>query len=101
MFLTYTFCIRGRAGGNFAQGHQDIQICIPFLLSGGAGGNFPQVLANRQIEIVNLSCKVCMHSTRNKCTIILHHPLQYRGHLENIGTKTRHRKGDKLHMFVL
>ena len=65
MFLTYTFCTRGGAGGNFAQGHQDIKICIPFLLSGGAGRNFAQVLANWQIETVNLSFKVCMRRTRN------------------------------------
>ena len=52
MFLTYTFCRRGGAGGNFAQGHQHIKICIPFLLSGGAGGNFAQVweLANKDSE---------------------------------------------------
>ena len=55
MFLTYTFCRRGGAGGNFAQGHHDIKICIPFLLSGGAGGNFAQVWENWQIETVNLT----------------------------------------------
>ena len=99
MFLTYTFCRRGGAGENFAQGHQDIKICIPFLLSGGARGNFAKVLANWQIETVNLSCKVFMHRTRNKCRIILHHLLQYRRHMENIGTKTRHRQGDKVHRF--
>ena len=54
MFLTNIFCTRGRAGGNFAQGHQHIKICIPFLLSGGAGGNFAQVWENWQIETVNL-----------------------------------------------
>ena len=92
MFLTYTFRRRGGAGGNFAQGHQDIKICIPFLLSGGAGGNFAQVWAN-------LSFKVCMHRTRNKCIIILHHLLHYEQHMENIDTKIRHTKGDKVHMF--
>ena len=76
MFLTYTFCRTGRAGRNFAQGHQDIKICIPFLLSGGAGGNFAQVWENLQIETVNLSFKVCTHRTRNKCIIILHNLLQ-------------------------
>ena len=99
MFLTYTFCRTGRVGRNFAQGHQDFKIGIPFLLSGGAGGNSAQVLLNWQIETVNLSFKVCMHSTRNKCTAIHHHILQYRRHVENIGTKTRHRNGDKVHMF--
>ena len=99
MFLSCIFCRTGRVGRNFAQGHQDIKICIPFLLSGGAGGNFAQVLANWQIETANLSFKVCMHSTRNKCTVIHHHLLQYMRHMENIGTKTRHRKGDKVHMF--
>ena len=54
MFLTYTFCRRGGAGGNFSHGHQDIKTCIPFLLSGGAGGNFAQVWENWQIETVNL-----------------------------------------------
>ena len=63
MFLTCTFCRRGGAGGNFAQGHQDIKICTPLLLSGGAGGNFSQVWDNWQIETVNLSFKVCMHGT--------------------------------------
>ena len=53
MFLTYAFCRRGGAGGNFAQGHQDIKICIPFLLSGGAGGNFAQAWENWQIDTVN------------------------------------------------
>ena len=99
MFLSYIFCRTRRVGRNFAQGHQDIKICIPFLLSGGAGGNFAEVLLNWQIETVNLSFKVCMHSTRNKCTAIHHDLLQYRRHMENIGTKTRHRKGDKVHMF--
>ena len=96
--LTYTFCRRGGAGGNFAQGHQDIKICIPFLLYGGAGRNFAQVWANWQIETVNLSFKVCMHGTRNKCITILHHLLQYRRHMENMDTKTRHKKVDKVHM---
>ena len=95
MFLSYI----DRVGRNFAQGHQDIKICIPFLLSGGAGDHFAQVLANGQIETVNLSFKVCMHSTRNKCTVIHHHLLHHRRHMENTGTKTRHRKGDKVHMF--
>ena len=54
MFLTYTFWRRGGAGENFAQSHQDIKICIPFLLSEGAGGNFAQVWENWQIETVNL-----------------------------------------------
>ena len=54
MFLTYTFCRRGGAEGNFARGHQDIKICVPFLLSGAAGGNFAQVWENWQIETVNL-----------------------------------------------
>ena len=99
MFLSYIFCRTGRVGRNFAQGQQDIKICIPFLLFGGAGGNFAQVLANWQIETLNLSFKVCMHSTRNECTVILHRLLQYRQHMENIGTKTRQRKGDKVHMF--
>ena len=99
MFLTYTFCRRGGAGGNFAQGHQDIKICIPFFLSGGAGGNFAQVLAYWQIETVNLSFKVGMYRTRKKCRTILHHLLQYRRHMENIGTNTRHRKGDKVQLF--
>ena len=99
MFLTYTFCRRGGAGGNFTQDHQDIKICIPFLLSGVAGGNFAQVWANWQIETVNLSFKVCMHRTRNQCIIILHHLLQHRRHMENIDTKTRFKKGDKVHMF--
>ena len=101
MFLSYIFCRTGSVGRNFAQGHQDIKICIPFLLSGGggAGGTFAQVLANWQIEIVNLSFKVCMHSTRNKCTVIDYHRLQYRRHMENIGTKRRHEKGDNVHMF--
>ena len=70
-----------------------------FCYPGGAGGNFGQVLANWQIEPVNLSFKVCMHRTCNKCRIILHHLLQYMRQMENIGTKTRHRKGDKVHMF--
>ena len=76
MFLTYTFCRRG-----------------------GARGNFAQVWANWLIETVNLSFKVCMHRAHNQCIIILHHLLQYRRHMENIDTKTRHRKGDKVHMF--
>ena len=76
MFLTYTFCRRGGASGNFAKGHQDIKICMPFLLSGGAGGYFAQVWANWQIETVNLSFKVCMQGTHNKCISILHHLLQ-------------------------
>ena len=38
----------------FAQGHQDIKICILFLLSRGAGGNFAQGPENWQIETVNL-----------------------------------------------
>ena len=100
MCLSYIFCRTGGAGGNFAQGHQDIKIGILFLLSGGAGGNFAQVLANWQIETVNLSFKVCMHRTRKKCRTILHHLLQYRRHMENIGTKTRHIKGDNVHMFA-
>ena len=99
MFLSYIFSRKGRVWRNFAQGHQDIKICIPFLLSGGAWGNFAQVLLNWQIETVNLSFKVCTHSTRNKCRAIHHHLLQYRRHMENIGTKKRHRKGDKVHMF--
>ena len=99
MFFSYIFCITGRVGRNFAQCHQDIKICIPFLPSGGAGGDFAQVLANWKTETVNLSFKVCMHSTRNKRTVILHHLLQYKRHMENMGTKTRHRKGDKVHMF--
>ena len=99
MFLSYIFCRTRRVGRNFAQGHQDIKICKPFLLSGRAGGNFAQVLANWQIEIVNLSFKVCMHSTRKEGTIIHHHLLQYMRHMENIGTKKRHKKGDKVHMF--
>ena len=45
------------------------------LLTHRSGGNFAQVLANWQIETVNLSFKVCMHSTRNKCTVIHHHLL--------------------------
>ena len=99
MFLSYIFCRRGRVERNFAQGHQDNKICIHFLLSGGAGGNFAQALANWQIETVSLSFNVCMYSARNKCIVIHHHLLQYRRHMENIGTKTRHRKGDKVHMF--
>ena len=99
MFLTYIFCKRGRVGRNFAQGHQYIKICIPFLLSGGAGEIFAEVWANWQVETLNLSFKVCMHSTRDKCTVIHHYLLQYRQHMENIGTKTRHIKGDKVHMF--
>ena len=99
MFLPYTFCRRGGAGGNFAEGHQDIKICLPFLLSGGARRNFAQVWASWQIETVNLSFKVCMHRARKKCIIFLHHLLQYRGHMENIDTKTRHRKGNKVHIF--
>ena len=98
MFLTYTCCKRGGAGGNFAQGHQDIKICIPFLLSRGMG-KFHPAWENWQVETVNLSFKVCMHRTRNKCRIILGHLLHYRRHMENIDTKTRHRKGDKVHMF--
>ena len=70
-----------------------------FFAIRGSWGSFAQVLANWQIETVNLSFKVRMHSTRNKCTVILHHLLQYRRHMENIGTKTRHKKGDKVHMF--
>ena len=70
-----------------------------FAIRGGVGGNFAQVWANWQIETVNLSFKVCMHRTRNKCTIIHHHLLQCRRHMENIGTKTRHKIGDKVHMF--
>ena len=96
MFLNYMFCRTGRVGRNFAHGHQDIKICISFLLSGGAGGNFAQVLANWQI---GNRFKVCMHSGRNKCAVIHHHLLQHGRHMENIGTKTRHRKGDKEHMF--
>ena len=99
MFLSYIFCRRGGSGGNFAKGHQDIKICIPFLLSGGAEGNFAHVLANWQIETANLSFKVCMHRTHKKCRTILHHLLQYRRQMENMDTKTRHRKGDKVHMF--
>ena len=66
MFLTYVFCRTSGAWRNFAQGHQDIKVCVLFLLSGGAGGNFAQVLLNWQIETVNLSFKVCMHRTRKK-----------------------------------
>ena len=98
MFLSDIFCRTGVAGRNFAQGHQDIKICIPFILSRGAGGNFAQVLANWPKETMNLSFKECMHRTRKKCRTILHHLLQYRRRMENIGTKTRHRKGDKVHM---
>ena len=54
MFLTYTFCRRGGAGGNLVHGHQDIKICIPFLLSGDAGGKFALVWENWQIETVNV-----------------------------------------------
>ena len=67
MFLSYTFCRTGGAGRSFAQGHEDIKICIPFLLSREAEKNFAKVLANWQIETVNLSFKVCMHRTRKKC----------------------------------
>ena len=66
---------------------------------GGAGGNFPQVWENWQIETVTLSFKVCMHRTHNECTIILLRLLQYRRHMENIDTKTRHKKGDTVRMF--
>ena len=75
------------------------EISSSFLLSGGAGGNFAQAWENWQIETVNLSFKVCMHRTRNKCIIIFHHLLQYRRHMENIDTKTRNKKGDKVHTF--
>ena len=99
MSLTYKFCRGGGAGANFAQGHQDIKICIRVLLSGGGGENFAQAWENWQNEKVNLSFKLCMHKTRNRCIIILHHLLQYRRHMENIGTKKRHKKGDRMHMF--
>ena len=99
MFLSYVFCRRGGVGGNLVQGHQDTKICIPFLLSGGVGGNFAQVLANWQTESVKLSFKVCMHRTRKKCETILHHLLQYRQHMGNVGTETKHRNSDKKHMF--
>ena len=94
MFLSYIFYRTGGAGQNFAQGRQDIKICAPFLLSGGVGENFTQVLANWQIETVNLSFKVCRQRTRKKCRTILHHLLQYRRHMENIGRKRRHRNCD-------
>ena len=49
------YIVQNRQGWrNFAWGHQDIKICIPFLLSGGAGGNLAQVWENWQIETVNL-----------------------------------------------
>ena len=70
-----------------------------FCYPGGLGENFAQVLANWQIETANLSFKVCMHRTRKKCRTILHHLLEYKRHMENMGTKTTHRKGDKVHMF--
>ena len=83
----------------FRPGSSIHQNMYTFFAIRGAGGNFAQVLLNWQIETVNLSFKVCMHSTRKKRTAIQHHLLQYRRHTENIGTKTRHRKGNKVHMF--
>ena len=99
MFLSYIFCRTGRAGRNSLRVIKTSKYVYLFCNPGGAGGNFAQVLLNWQIETVNWSVKVCMHSTRNKCTAIHHHLLQYKRHMENIGTKTRHKKGNKVYMF--
>ena len=99
MFLTYTFCRRGGVGGKSPRAIKTSKYVYLFCYLGGLGGNFAQVWANWQIETVNLSFKVCIHRTRNKCIIILRHLLQYKRHMDNIDTKTRHRKGDKVHMF--
>ena len=67
MFLSYIFCRTRGAGGNFAQGHRDIKICIPFLLSGGGWGKFrPGLgrLANRDGEFGVSKC-VCIKQARN------------------------------------
>ena len=70
-----------------------------FLAIRAGWANFAQVWENWQIETVNLSFKVCLHRTHNKCIIVLHRLLQYMRHMENVDTKTRHKKGDKVHMF--
>ena len=71
-----------------------------FCYPGGLGEISPRPEKNWQIETVNLSVKVNMHRTRNKCIIILHHLLQYRRDMENIDAKTTHKKGDKVHMIT-